>query len=1256
MSATIGTIANNGSTAIKTSRPRLLLVSSALATIMLASAPAFAQTASETGTCRQKDCMTSLRGKALDNSSSGRRETEVDEPAVPFQISVDGETVDKSAEPSTSAAGATSAPASPAKRPVDAQRRTDVDLSAVDIQVKYDGLEKGALLNVSTMPVRRTYQAGEPVEFLATANYPAFIERSEIRIYEQGREKTDAPIATLPVSINGVSGWTMPAEEEKEFSYVLRVYDAEERYDETLPLTIARTEQDLPPEAKEKAVAPGMGEDRTALRNIPISGGAVTVYGRNVPPGYSVEALGEVIPIDPDQAFVVQRILPAGDHKVGVAVKGPSRRGGLRFNRSINIPDNDWFYVALADLTVGKRMGDDNIETVRPGEYDNVYSKGRIAFYLKGKIKGKYLLTASADSNEENIEDLFRNLDKKDPRQLLRRLDPDDYYPVYGDDSTFVEDAPTKGKFYVRLERGDSHVMWGSYKTIIDGTEFLHSERELYGASAVYRSPETTSFGERKTEVTLYAAEPDTLPQREEFLGTGGSAYFLKRQDITIGSETITIEFRDEVTGRVIERRILQYGQDYSFDYTQGVLILRRPLSSTTATNGPVRQGALGGNRVVLIAQYEFTPAVGDVDGYVYGGRAQQWLNERLRVGVTGMNETTGPADQRAVGADIQLRHSEKTFLNAEIAHSKGPGFGLSRSTDGGLTWGDEVTAGDPNRAATAWRVEGQAALEELHLGGMKGRVGGYYDQKEAGFSTLADNIYIDQRIWGAHADLALTDHVGVALTYDDFRDDEGQTKRDGTSSVSWELDEYWKVTFGLRYTDLMSPLAISSGKSGYDGSRLDGGVRVDYKWDDEHLIYVFGQGTLDRSGDIDRNDRIGVGAEIKLTDKIGLEGEVSYGTHGVGALAAVTYDPTADDHYYLGYKLDPDRSFDLDNSYDLIGSDKGAIVVGLKRRMSDIASAYSEANYDMFGDRRSLTQTYGVVYTPDSVWTFDGGLEVGRVRDDTVDADTSLMREDFDRYAPSLSIGYKDEEAGIGSHVRGEVRVEDSQAGTRDQNSYLFAAGLSWKTNEDWRLLASVDAVLSDSTSTETSFQDTDYVEASFGYAYRPVDNDRLNGLFKYTWLYDMPGNNQLVSGATEDLFAPAQLSHIVSADVIYDLMPWLSIGGKYGFRFGEVKNRADGGEGTEFEDVWQRSTAHLGIVRTDVHIVKSWDLLLEGRVLHMPEAETTDYGALAAVYRHVGDNFKVGVGYNFGSFSDDLRDLTLNDEGMFLNVVGKF
>jgi hypothetical protein len=267
MNAAIPTTrANNGSTAMKPSRHHLLRLSSALAVILLAGGTALAQkTSPETGICTAADCEPQLRGKALDNSASGKlavgenteRETLADEGNMPFSISVDGETVDESIDPAkTALPKADTFGADPSAKPVDRQRKADVDLSAVDIQVKYDGLEKGTLLNVSTMPIRRTYKAGEPVAFLATSNYPAFIARSEIRIYERDQEKTDAPVAILPVAINGAAGWTMPAEDEKDFSYVLRVYDAEGRYDETVPLTLARTEKDLAPAAQVEAVAP----------------------------------------------------------------------------------------------------------------------------------------------------------------------------------------------------------------------------------------------------------------------------------------------------------------------------------------------------------------------------------------------------------------------------------------------------------------------------------------------------------------------------------------------------------------------------------------------------------------------------------------------------------------------------------------------------------------------------------------------------------------------------------------------------------------------------------------------------------------------------------------------------------------------------------------------------------------------------------------------------------------------------------------
>ena len=175
----------------------------------------------------------------------------------------------------------------------------------------------------------------------------------------------------------------------------------------------------------------------------------------------------------------------------------------------------------------------------------------------------------------------------------------------------------------------------------------------------------------------------------------------------------------------------------------------------------------------------------------------------------------------------------------------------------------------------------------------------------------------------------------------------------------------------------------------------------------------------------------------------------------------------------------------------------------------------------------------------------------------------------------------------------------------------------------------------------------DGDYVEGSVGFAYRPVEHDRFNALARYTFLYDLPGPEQV--NAFGETLGARQRSHIVSLDGTYDLNEYLSIGAKYGTRYGEISD-------SRTEDNFTKSTAHLGVLRADLHIVKNWDAVVEGRVLYLPEAESTRTGVFAAVYRHFGDNLKLGVGYNFADFSDDLSDVTYDDQGVFINLIGKF
>ncbi|EHS52234.1 hypothetical protein PDO_4819 [Rhizobium sp. PDO1-076] len=1156
---------------------------------------------------------------------------------IPFSISVDGQVVDESGVPERNTLSS-----STASSVVDQSRKTDADLHAVDIQVKFDGLEQRTLLNVSTMPIRLTYRGGEPVTFLATSNYPAFIKRAEVRISKSDRYSTDTPVTTLPIAVNNNATWIMPDGEDDDYSYVLRVFDEKGRFDETKPLVIKRTTREIKPKLGTEAVSPGAAEDRTAVQNIPVFGGAVTVFGRNVPPGYHPEVFHERVPVDQNRTFVIQRILPPGDHQIDIAVKGVSKSGGLNFNRAINIPDNDWFYIALADLTVGRRFGGQAIETVRDGEYDRVYTKGRAAFYLKGKIRGKYLLTAAADTGEDDIKNVFRGLDAKDPKQLLRRIDPDDYYPVYGDDSVILEDAPTSGKFYVRLDRGDSHVMWGNYKTRISGTEFMRSNRGLYGANAVYLSPGVTSAGEHRTEAVAYAALPETLPQRDEFLATGGSVYFLKHQDVTLGSETLTVEIRDSMTNESGQRVTLIEGEDYSIDYLQGVVILKKPLSSLTFAPTAVRDGA---NRVYLIVEYEYAPLLEDIDGYVHGGRIQHWVSDSLRLGFSHLGEKTETADQMVLGADFKLKLTTKSFIEGEIGNSKGLGFGVTRSADGGITMSDEDPVG--GNSANAWRVKGKVDLADLNLGGLRGSIDGFYEEKQGGFSAAGRQASVDKRIWGAHGTLELSDSVNLNVRHRDLADGEGQVKRNSEVSTSWQIDNSKKVTLGASYTNLHSLRATAAGKSGYDGRRLDSGLRLDYKSDDDHSYYGFVQGTVAQSGDIDRNDRVGLGTNYRLTEKVGISGEASYGTHGPGAAATVSYDPTVDDSYYIGYRLDPDRSHDLSRDDDLDGTDSGTIVGGTRRKINEQATAYAESNYDMFGRRMSLAQTYGVTYTPDDLWTISTNFETGLVQDDTIDSKTGKERSDFERNAGAFGTTYHDPDTNTRGRIRGEARFEDSDDATRDLNTYLLSTALSWNAEPNWRILAGLDGVVSSGTS--GSFWNGHYLEASLGFAYRPIDNDRWNSLFKYTYLADLPGNNQ-VNAASGTELGVDQRSHILSADTSYDLLPWVTIGGKYGFRIGDVRDRE------EASSEWNDSFSQLLAARADFHIISKWDVLLEGRLLDSPSAGTSDFGFLVSGYRHIGDSFKLGAGYNFGDFSDDLRDLTLNDQGVFVNLVGKY
>ena len=89
---------------------------------------------------------------------------------------------------------------------------------------------------------------------------------------------------------------------------------------------------------------------------------------------------------------------------------------------------------------------------------------------------------------------------------------------------------------------------------------------------------------------------------------------------------------------------------------------------------------------------------------------------------------------------------------------------------------------------------------------------------------------------------------------------------------------------------------------------------------------------------------------------------------------------------------------------------------------------------------------------------------------------------------------------------------------------------------------------------------------------------------------------------------------------------------------------------ESPEFFD----NNAHLYVLRTDWRFRRNWEGLVEMRMLDLPDINDRRSGALVTLYRYLGGHFKVGLGYNFTDFSDDLTDLSYDQHGVFMNFVG--
>jgi len=190
----------------------------------------------------------------------------------------------------------------------------------------------------------------------------------------------------------------------------------------------------------------------------------------------------------------------------------------------------------------------------------------------------------------------------------------------------------------------------------------------------------------------------------------------------------------------------------------------------------------------------------------------------------------------------------------------------------------------------------------------------------------------------------------------------------------------------------------------------------------------------------------------------------------------------------------------------------------------------------------------------------------------------------------------------------------------------------------------------------------DARFSEVNLGFAWRPHASGRWAVFGRYTYLYD------IASAGEDDGEDYDQRTRVASLEGVYSPNARWEFAAKLARREGEVRfGRQDLAEDfapdSPLQRTYQRgagpwfdSSATFSAVQARMRLADSrWSGLAEYRRLDAAEGGLRE-GWLIGADREVGRNLRLGVGYNFTDFSDNLTRQGYEYEGWFLNVVGRY
>ena len=460
---------------------------------------------------------------------------------------------------------------------------------------------------------------------------------------------------------------------------------------------------------------------------------------------------------------------------------------------------------------------EDELNSLASANDGKLNAAGRAAMFLKGKVKGEYLLTLSYDSDKENNQRLFRD------------IRPDDYYPVYGDSAVKGFDAQSTSKLYVRLDKGRSYVMFGDYTTRIEGETLALGQynRSLTGIRGHYETDTLSA--------TSFVAQTKSKQIVIEIPAQGISGpYQLKKSDgslldgLLVNSEKVEIIKRDRNnTGLVISS--VQQGRfsDYEFE----------PLSSSIYFKSPVPSLDANLNPFFIRVTVEVQDVAGE-DYWVGGAQVEKKLTDKVSVGAAIVQEDVPNDAYSLASVNTKIALGGHTTLIAEMAQS--------------------------DRDTTEM---GQASRAELTHSKGKSTIRIYYGESDAAFENLASplssgraesgvKLQLDLNSWGTF----ITEAIRTENTAT------GGARQGVKVGLNRTLNKYLSMELGARFYDETAlPATLSSlGVTPYEGMTGRGKLNI-------QIPQLEGtSGYLEYEQDIDNTERklMALGADYRIGAK----------------------------------------------------------------------------------------------------------------------------------------------------------------------------------------------------------------------------------------------------------------------------------------------------------------------------------------------------------------------------------------------------